>query len=521
MTRTHASGFTLIEMMIAIALGMMVVYTAIAGFRVASQTITAAKRLSLENSLLRSGYFEAQRQLDFWTNLDDPTALDTERPLKRTGNPADSSIGALNSRDYSMKRGLPFTPMRALQSEGVWPKSPGVPRFADPKTVNGARVGTIMPRDLSFYPPPTSANSNDALEADTGFDPSYSWSPHDPRTWIRVDLSGKERNWVQQQYVRNKDANNKDVTDPLYPDKYVHPDFPEHFPLVYNGRYILFSNPENSGAALPTFRIIPDPNKSPLLLDGAMADMNNKMVEITYSGYPTAGTHTWYPHQMSRLINAMGYAALCEYLPPNSLYSWYTLVSTRGDRTEGAWFNKFGMHHDFEFCNDNGGQKSARGIWRQTYPSSYGYINPRAPNDFNVYPAPDPPSPVATDKNLRQRFYARYKSDNDTTDPNGGNAKQLNWFITRTGLQEPLMVERPQNWPEVKVSVARFIKSAHHVAVAKISRFSPMTGELIELSWTGLGTTLRGARQQRLPTTGWAHWDNDPGVTNDPTLDSP
>ena len=71
------------------------------------------------------------------------------------------------------------------------------------------------------------------------------------------------------------------------------------------------------------------------------------------------------------------------------------------------------------------------------------------------------------------------------------------------------------------MSVGRFIKNAHHVAVAKISRFSPMTGELIELSWTGLGTTLRGARQQRQPTTGWARWDNDPGVTNDPTLDSP
>ena len=32
------------------------------------------------------------------------------------------------------------------------------------------------------------------------------------------------------------------------------------------------------------------------------------------------------------------------------------------------------------------------------------------------------------------------------------------------------------------------------------------SGELIELSWTGMGTTLRGARQQRLPTTGWARW---------------
>jgi hypothetical protein len=507
MTSSRTSGFTLIELMIAIALGMLVVYTAIAGFRVAAQTITAAKRLSLENGLLRSGYFEAQHQLDFWTNLDDPMAPDAERPLKSTTAP-NSSIGAINSRYYNMKRGLPFTPMRNLQSEGVWPKSAGVPRFARPSTENSARVNTIMPRDLSEYPLPASANINDPLEADTGFDPSYSWSPHDPRTWIRIDLSGKERDWVQQQYVREKDAEGRDVTVPGYPDKYVHPDFPEHFPLVYHGRYILFSNPENTGAALPTFRIIPDPNKSPLLLDGATADLNNKMVEVTYSGYPTEGTHRWYPHQLSRLMNAMGYAALCEYLPPNSLYSWYTLDSTRGERTEGAWFNRFGTSSSHEFRNDNGGQDSAAGIWRQTYPYSFGYINPRS-------------TPIETGNTLRQRFFARYKSDNDVTDPNGGNAAQMNSFIARTGYRELLMTERPLNWPEMKVSVGRFIKNAHHVAVAKISRFSPMTGELIELSWTGLGTTLRGARQQRQPTTGWARWDNDPGVTNDPTLDSP
>ena len=76
------SGFTIIEMMISIGLGMLIVFTAVAGFRTASQTITAANRLSLENNLLRAGYFEAQVQLDFWTNFDSPTKPEAERPLK-------------------------------------------------------------------------------------------------------------------------------------------------------------------------------------------------------------------------------------------------------------------------------------------------------------------------------------------------------------------------------------------------------------------------------------------------------
>ena len=97
----------------------------------------------------------------------------------------------------------------------------------------------------------------------------------------------------------------------------------------------------------------------------------------------------------------------------------------------------------------------------------------------------------------------------------------MNWFVSHTGFPEALLKNQPEVWPLVDVSVGRFIKSAHHIAVAKITRLSPHTGEVIELSWTGLGTTLRGARQQRLRTTGWARWDNDPGVTNDPHLDTP
>ena len=71
------------------------------------------------------------------------------------------------------------------------------------------------------------------------------------------------------------------------------------------------------------------------------------------------------------------------------------------------------------------------------------------------------------------------------------------------------------------MAVGRLIKNAHFVAVAKVNRFSPLTGENSELSWTGLGTTLRGARQQRRDTTGWASWDNAPSATIDPHLDTP
>ena len=337
-----------------------------------------------------------------------------------------------------------------------------------------------------------------------------------------MNLTEKERDWVfQKRGIRkiNPDTGVQDVYDPLDPDVNLHPDFPQTFPVICFGRYILFSNPENTGADLQRYFIVPDPNKSPDLLDDGTPDVNNAKVELFYRRYPKEGTHAWYPNQMSRIMNAMGYAALCEYLPPNSLYIWHTLSDKTGGRTDGGWLNRFGTHQDWEFCNDNGSQRNARGIWRNTYPYSYGYLNPRAPNDWRVYPAPNPPRAPATGSTLRQRFYQRYKSDMDAT--SGQNANDLNWMVTRTGYQEPLMADRPEHWPTVNVSVGRFVKSAHHVAVAKITRISPLTGDVIELSWTGLGTTLRGARQQRQPGSGWAVWDNDPDVINDPTLDSP
>ena len=101
----------------------------------------------------------------------------------------------------------------------------------------------------------------------------------------------------------------------------------------------------------------------------------------------------------------------------------------------------------------------------------------------------------------------------------GGGAGELRSFLGKVSFPEKIMGQKPDHWPTVEVSVGRLIKNAHHVAIAKIRRVSALTGEAIELSWSGLGSTLRGARQQRQPGSGWAKWDND-GSTNDPTLDS-
>lgn len=481
MNRTPAcvAAFTLIEMMIAVALGSMVILVAMSGFRTAAQTVTLANRLSVENSMMRSGYFEAQVQLDYWTNLDDPMRPDTERPLK-----GPQSIGNKNDWPYNnTPRGLPFTSMKALKDAGIWPQVgiPKVPITGGPGTLqDGSRGNWIMPRPLGTI---TTAG-NATWEAERGWDPSYYWSPHDPRTWCRANMAEKERD------------NNGIGNDGL-----------DNLPKMINGRYAIFANTNPNPLTLASYTMRPN-------LNHPDESKRQNTQQVSYSGYPAGNVHSWYYNQLAGLVRAMGYAAFCEYVPANAIYTWYSDV---GDRTTGG-INRLGVVPWYGFTNGDGDQRNSRGIYRNTYSCSYGYINPRS---WDYALTLDPPlsgTPIAGNT-LRQRYYQCYESDYGATE--GDGAKRLRWLLSHVNFPEQLLEARPNSWPDVQVSVGRIIKNAHHVAVAKVRRNSPVTGELIELSWCGLGTTLRGARQQRHQDTGWARWDNKVGATIDPNLDTP
>lgn len=478
------AAFTMIELMISIALGSLIIITAMAGFRAASQSVTSANRMSLENSLLRAGYWQAETDLDFWTNLDNPTLPDSQRPLK--------GIGAFTDwTSQGRQHGLPFTPMYAatnsLQSSGIWVKGGTVPMVTGPTDLN-----TILPRQAVM---PTSALTTETFENDTGWDPTFAWAPHDPRTWSRANMAEKD---LQSNSMPNLPGGN-----------------PANLPILVNGRYAIFGD-TGPGADLQSYSILPDPN-----LTVNQSGSSQQLVQISYTGYPSGGIHPWYYRQLNSLINAMGYAAFCDYLPANAIYTWYT---NQGDRTLGD-INKFGISPNYNFCNWDGNQRSSRGIYRNTYATSYGYLNPRAPDDYRVQPAPNPMSPPPVPNNLRQWHYQYFQSDYgafDTTAGGWSGVVDLQWFLSHANFPEKVMGQRPDNWPDVQTSVGRLIKNAHFVAVAKVRRTSPLTGEVIELSWCGLGSTLRGARQQRLRDgQGWARWDNRSGATNDPNLDTP
>jgi prepilin-type N-terminal cleavage/methylation domain-containing protein len=77
------TGFTLIEVLVALSLGSVICYAAYVTIRVGSQCVTAVNRLSLENQVLRSGMTLALDELDFWTSYDHPDDP-ARQPLRRT-----------------------------------------------------------------------------------------------------------------------------------------------------------------------------------------------------------------------------------------------------------------------------------------------------------------------------------------------------------------------------------------------------------------------------------------------------
>lgn len=436
-THRHHSGFTLIEMLLAVALGALLVYTAMSAFRVAAQTVTLTNRLCLENSLIRAGMFEAHNQLDFWTNLDDPDDANKQR-LRASGIAAN---GTNHGNDLSQNQlptttGLAFAKLSDVLPPNKLPRSPTTPS-----------PGSQVPRFVAMLSPQvlTTAQLNGKAdwESDAGFDPTCVWAPHDPRTWYRGNIIEK----ISTSGIRF-------------------------------GRYGIFTNLD----ANPTFANI------------SYTDPGMTAVTVTYSAAPI---HLWYPRQIMGFARALGFYGLCEYLPSNAIFSTYASY-VNGSASTGGIPKIFHRSGSGLVSGDMLGQ--SQGLYSLSNNRSYGITNPVGR--------------TVDDRGLSSEYYNGYVSDY-------GSGTSLQQFIDITVPLSRLMGQQPDHWPIVSVGVGHFVKSAKFVNIAKIRWVSPITGAMSELSFTGVGSSLRGARMQRKPGMGWAQWDNVSAAANDANLDTP
>ncbi len=111
--RPNANAFTLIEMIIALALGATLCMTTFSVVRVASQSVTVANQMSVENQLFRAGLSVALEDIDFWYPYDHPSDV-TQQPLRSTAVPLGSNPFRPMTIDARFDQSTPKTWWRGL-----------------------------------------------------------------------------------------------------------------------------------------------------------------------------------------------------------------------------------------------------------------------------------------------------------------------------------------------------------------------------------------------------------------------
>jgi prepilin-type N-terminal cleavage/methylation domain-containing protein len=205
--------------------------------------------------------------------------------------------------------------------------------------------------------------------------------------------------------------------------------------------------------------------------------------------------HTWLFSQMKMLQTNLGFYAFCDYLPPSMPYAYIN----NGDLdplfvTAGA------------FRNGDGGTWFAQGRYRCTKDTSY-LLVPLKPSGGGA---------ELTVGNIRRHYGTGV----------GANENGIKDFMKKALSRQPLMLSQPSHWPKMNVEVARFLSHNRFVTLSTIQWTNALTGELMSLSFTSLGTTLRGARNMRKPgqpgtANGWARWYAPGDDRNDTTIDAP
>ena len=210
--------------------------------------------------------------------------------------------------------------------------------------------------------------------------------------------------------------------------------------------------------------------------------------------------HPWLASQMDMLHTKLGYYAFCDYLPPSMLYAYIGPDPRQG--------GKIDLLKDFvtasNFRNGDGGTEFAQGRYRCTKNTSY----------LLVPLKPTAGTGQITTGNIRNKYTTGIDADT-------GSIKE---FMDRSLSFRSQLAQKPLHWPEVSVQVARFLSHNRFVTLSKIGFTNTLTGQPMELSFTAIGTTLRGARQMRKPGepgtgAGWATWYGPNETDNDRHLD--
>lgn len=375
-------------------------------------------------------------------------------------------------------------------------------------------------------------------EFERGHDPEGHWSAADPRTWFLGDESAMCSELTNANAEVNAEARRSNQLLGRY--------------AMHQGAKVIASLGDlggssaettrklSTGAAEKRLRATPHHEWGSYRWEDRIPTASGVHYLVSNWGYPgdhdTSGVfgtvftrHTWRDNQLLGLRAALGEYGYLDYLPINAIpFGHGVMVPHYTTSIDGKDHTATGEWLDVP-------EGIARWIWGRN-PQQY-YWACRTKGGVGVVPR----SPWGRDMFKRDK-YGGNRIPVDTTDKiPATQAALLNrlWpevdsdersLLTYTPLQ-PVQLQRPIDWPQVEYGVARFWYLTQRYDQATVRIQDPVNGTWRELSFHALGTSLRGARQQRHRDgrLGWAEhygswWDRTVRDTtlpaNDPTLDS-
>jgi hypothetical protein len=474
-------GFTLIELMLAVALGMSIVLLAASAFRVTSESVRTAQRMARINEMISIGVLAALDEVDHWDAYDDRS---DDSPGKSGQRLRQSLTIPVMNREAHPVLGLPFSPFRGggglTATFGA--QAPGGGWRDDEQL-----WAVSADNELTWWP----GNKAESQETDCRFGHYSIFGVSRPPTRQEVLIDPQTR-------------------------------------IERHGAWM----PRNGGLVYGTIPMRDDPIPDP---GGGLAALRRYR-------HQSPG---WTYNQMHGLANALGWYGMMDYLPANSIVCWSVERSGRGNRATSNYMDDFGFNFNNSpadvtdsagrpifliktFSRSNGfanfGDRPyfvlqtfspnwcPHGIDFLTAYTAYGLVPPK---DNQLESGPAGQAMTLAELCYHNRNIVRMEShdipigdwgsnnSNDFLEPAYPSATEaagpeiFSRYVKRTTSQTALLERRPEVWPEVGVSVGRYLRLSRFSAQFKVSWSEPHTGEQAELRFTAMGSTLRGARRMR------------------------
>ncbi len=320
--RKHLSAFTLVELMVAVAISSIIVLTAVSCFRMVTKAIASANTLSTENSLLRSGFLLAIQDVDYWHSHADANAPYNKgfmRQQARLDNPATNDGGGDSICENTWRR--PFQPVRYAPRTDTAERDP-FPAEAAPFTG--------VARDCGYY--------NDALptvaarpEWDNDIKEDYFSEPYNRNDYLpnpNSMLAHDPRSYSRMSPLPPQVQNSGTVSNPYHVLHYGGTRM--GYTRLAIGDYALVSATDMRDPALAGVEKrypINDPAPAGLttiknfefaLAPGAVADTTTNTIDIPLDN----GWGMYQPLLWTSLFQRLNYFGAFEYMTPGTALLW-------------------------------------------------------------------------------------------------------------------------------------------------------------------------------------------------------